>query len=227
MAERITLTATDNHQLDAWRADPGGPAKGGMIILQAIFGMTPHLGKVCDMYAADGYAAIAPALYDREGKNLVFGYDKDGMAAGIAQREHLREDTVLADIKACETALRPSGKVAVSGFCTGGTWAWITAARGDVDAAVIFYGSNVHDYRDLTPGCPTLLHYGDRDIVVPIDEVEDIRAAYPDLPLHIYEGQGHAFFNPDQAGYDAEAAGLAFARTLEFLGLHLAGPDGA
>lgn len=223
MADRFTLTAADNHQLDAWRADPSGTAKGGIVILQAIFGLTSHLGKVCDMYAADGYAAIAPALYDREGKSLVFGYDADGMAAGMAQREFLREETVLADIAACATALRPSGKVAVSGFCTGGTWAWIAAARADMDAAVIFYGSNVHDYRTLTPNCPTLFHYGDRDVVVPIDEVEDIRAAYPDLPLHIYPGHGHAFFNPDQAGYDAEAATLAYARTLDFLGRHLAG----
>lgn len=218
MAERIRLTAADAHQLDAWRADAEGAAKGGIIFLQAIYGLTPHLGRVCDKFASDGYAAIAPALYDRSGRDIVFGYDEAGMAGGMAQRDTLTEDTVAADVAACAEALRAAGPVTISGFCTGGSWAWILAASGGFDAAVIFYGSDVHEHRALTPICPTILHYGDNDHVVPMDQVEAIGAVHPSLPLHVYPGQGHAFFNPDQSGYHAESAELAYARTLEFLG---------
>jgi carboxymethylenebutenolidase len=218
VANKIALTADDGHVLDAWRADPEGAAKGGIVVLQAIYGLTSHLGDVCDMFAAAGYAAIAPALYDRTGKNLVFGYLGDGRDAAFAQRASLGEETVRADVAACAAALGACGKVAISGFCTGGSWAWVLAAGPDeFGAAVIFYGSDVHKLRDLKPRCPTLLHYGDCDHVVPINHVNEIHDLHPDLPLHVYPGQGHAFFNPDQDGYHAGAAALAFQRSIEFL----------
>ena len=191
-------------------------------MLQTIAGLTSNLGDVCDGLAAEGYAAIAPALYDRSGKNLVFPYDAEGQAAGLAQREHLTEAGVFADISACAAALRSGGRVAVLGFCTGGTWAWIAAARLDLAAAVIMYGSDVCEHRALTPRCPVILHYGDRDSVVPFADVEKIRAAHPELPFHIYPGADHAFFNPDQSSYNAGDARLAHSRSIAFLDQHVA-----
>ena len=133
MADRVSITAADGHRFDAWRADPSGDAKGGIIFLQAIYGLTTHLGDVCDWFARDGYAAIAPALYDRAEPNRVFGYDQEGMLGGMAFRENLAEETVLLDVSACANALRETaGKVAISGFCTGGTWAWICADALDL-----------------------------------------------------------------------------------------------
>ena len=217
MANRITLTAKDGHTLEAWHTDAGPDAIGGIVILQAIYGLTTHLGDVCDLYAKSNISAIAPALYDRTGPNAVFGYDKAGMEAGMAQREFLAQPTVLADVSAALDKLRASGPVAIQGFCTGGTWAWVAAANLDLDAAVIYYGSDVYDSRDLKPRCPTILHYGDGDPIVPIDQVKAIAAGHPDLPLHVYPGMGHAFFNPEQAFYDKDAAGLAHTRTLAFL----------
>jgi carboxymethylenebutenolidase len=222
LANKIILTAEDGHELDAWRADPttseNDASKGGIIILQAIYGLTDHLGDVCDMYAARGYATIAPAMYDRTGKNQVFGYDGAGRDKAFAQRSSLVEETVTIDVGACVTALRPGGKVAISGFCTGGTWAWTMAAGlAGLDAAVIFYGSDLYELRNLKPQCPTLLHYGDADHIVPMPHVNEIHGLHPDLPLHIYPGQGHAFFNPDQNPDSAEPAALAFERTIEFL----------
>jgi carboxymethylenebutenolidase len=227
MANKITLTAEDGHELDAWRADPNSGTKGGVIILQAIYGLTSHLGDVCDMYAARGYAAIAPAMYDRTGKNQVFGYDGEGRDKAFEHRSTLADETVRKDVSACVAALRrsfsdrpdgPGGKVAISGFCTGGTWAWTMAAGlGGLDAAVIFYGSDLYELRNLKPRCPTLLHYGDSDHIVPMDHVNEIHALHPDLPLEIYPGQGHAFFNPEQNPDSAEAAALAFENTIGFL----------
>ncbi len=216
LAQSITLTATDGHALDAWHAAPARPA-GGIVVLHAIYGLTPHMADVCDLYAEAGIAAIAPALYDRSGRNIVFGYGADGREAGMAQRETLAEAMVLMDVEAALAALRAAGKVAVQGFCTGGTWAWIAAARLAVDAAVIYYGSDVDAHLGLAPSCPAILHYGDRDAVVPFDRVEAIRAAHPGLDFHVYPGADHAFFNPEQPSHDEAAATAAHRRTLAFL----------
>ena len=225
MAEKTTLTAADGHAFEAWRADPAdsaGAARGGIVILHAVYGLTGHIGDVCRMFADGGYAAIAPALYDRTGKDIVHPYSAEGVQAGRASYGKLSEDDILADVAACVAALRPAGRVAVSGFCTGGTWAWISAAALDVDAAVIFYGSQVPDHLQRAPQCPTILHYGDKDRIVPMPDVERIRAAHPDLPLHVYPGGQHAFFNPEQASYDEPAAETALGRSLAFLGQHVA-----
>lgn len=217
MSSRLTLKAKDGHELKAWHADAGPDAIGGIVILQAIYGLTTHLADVCDLYAESKISAIAPALYDRTGPNIVFGYDAAGMEAGMAQRQTLAQPSGLADVSAALDRLRPAGPVAVQGFCTGGTWAWIAAANLELDAAVIYYGSNVYESRDLHPRCPAILHYGDQDPIVPIEEVEAIAAAHPGHALHIYADAGHAFFNPDQAPYDKAATELAHARTLAFL----------
>lgn len=223
MANAVEITAADGHKFDARRADPSGAAKGGIVVLHAIYGLTTHMGDVCDLYAGHGYAAIAPALYDRSGKNLVFSYEGEGRDAGMAQRETLTEPTVLLDVGAVADALRPSGRVAISGFCTGGTWAWVSGAKLDFDAEVNFYGSDVYDLRDLMPACPAILHYGDQDVIVPIDQVETIRSLHAEQELHVYPGQGHAFFNPEQASHDAASAALALERSIAFMNRHLAG----
>ena len=220
MAERISVSASDGHVLDAWRADPAETPKGGIVFLQAIYGLTDHLGDVCDWFAEDGFSAIAPATYDRTERNKVFAYDDHG---GMQFRENLKEETVLLDIAACADLLRQkTDKIAISGFCTGGTWAWIAADRLDMDAAVVFYGSDIHDNLDRRPNCPATLHYGDADHVVPFDLVQKIQATYPDTEFHVYPGAGHAFYNPEQAHHDADAARLAHQRSVAFLEKHFA-----
>ncbi len=216
MSDRITLAAEDGHALEAWRSAPEQPL-GGIVVLHAIYGLTSHMADVCDLYAEAGISAIAPALYDRSDKGVVFGYDAAGRAGGMARREGLAETTVMKDVEAALDALRPAGPVAVQGFCTGGTWAWIAASRLVLDAAVIYYGSDVYEHRALSPGCPAILHYGDRDVVVPFDEVEAIRDAHPGLEFHVYPGADHAFFNPEQESHDAEAAAAAHRRSVAFL----------
>ena len=218
MADRVSITAADGHVLEAWCGTPDGPPTGGIVFLQAIYGLTDHIGAVCDRFAADGFATLAPALYDRTERGRTFPYDADGVAAGRAFRDNLAEPTVIADVAACVATLHETTpKVAISGFCTGGSWAWICAGAMAFDAAVIFYGSDLYETRDRRPVCPTLLHYGDSDHVVPVDRVVAIRAANPECKFRIYPGAGHAFFNPDQDHYDAEAAALAHERTVRFL----------
>lgn len=218
MAEYLSVAASDGHKLDVWRSDPAGEVKGGIIFLQAIYGLTTHLGDVCDQFSRAGYAAMAPALYDRAGRNTVFSYDQEGLQGGMAFREHLAEETVLLDVAACADALRPTArKVAISGFCTGGTWAFISASELNLDGAVIFYGSDVHQHLGRTLRCPTLMHYGDEDHILPIETVRKIEATYPKEEFYVYPSAGHAFYNPEQANHHVEAARLAHERSIEFL----------
>ena len=227
MADRITVTAADGHRFEAWRADAPEDAAGGIVLLHAIYGLTPHIGDVCDWFARDGFTAIAPALYDRAEKGTVFAYDPGGVARGMMFRENLEEETVLADVAAAAAELRESvARVAVSGFCTGGTWAWIASCSLDLDAGVIFYGSDIRENIARTPRCPVMLHYGDADRIVPFEDVEAIRDAHPSTDFHVYPGCDHAFYNPEQGTHDAPAAALAHARSLEFLYRRLASGPG-
>ena len=217
MSRKIALDAADGHRFAAWRSDPDGPAKGGVVVLHAVYGLTPHMGAVCDRWAEAGYAAIAPALFDRVGRDLVHPYSRDGVEAGRRCFGALAEAQVLADVAACAKVLRDGGPVAVSGFCTGGTWAWVASATLDFDAQVNFYGSHVPSKLDLAPRCPTIMHYGDNDHAVPLRDIERIRAAHPTVVVYVYPGGKHAFFNPEQEAHDAVSAALAWQRSVAFL----------
>ena len=224
MSRKIALHAADGHRFSAWRGDPAGPAKGGVVVLHAVYGLTPHMGDVCDRWGGAGYAAIAPALFDRVGKDLVHPYTRDGVEAGRKCFAALGEAQILADVAACAAALRDAGPVAVSGFCTGGTWAWVAAAKQDFAAQVNFYGSHVPSKLALAPRCPTEMHYGDADHAVRPPDVERIRAAYPGVTIHVYPGGRHAFFNPQQDSYDQAIATLAWQRSVAFLDRLFTGP---
>lgn len=220
-AKKIQITAADGHRFSVCRADPPGIARGGVIILHAVYGLTNHMSDVCDDFAARGYVAIAPALYDRLQPGLVHAYTATGVAAGSAAYATLTQEQLIADVSACADALIGAvvglDKVAISGFCTGGTWAWIAAAELRFGAQVNFYGSQVPAHLERLPQCPTLMHYGDSDHVVSIERIERIRAAMPNAELHVYPGGQHAFFNPQQSSYDASHAALAMQRTIDFL----------
>jgi carboxymethylenebutenolidase len=225
MSRSDHLTAADGHRLEIARADPPGKAKGGVIVLHAIYGLTSHIRHVCDLWAEAGYAAIAPAHFDRIAPGRVFDYTPAGSDAGRDCYAATSEANVMAEIAACRDALAECGPVVVSGFCTGGSFAWVAAAELDgIAAQVNFYGSHIASrHLDLHPACPTIIHYGDRDHVVPVADIERIRAANPAIELYVYPGAGHAFFNPEQAHYDTAAAKLAWQRSLAFLARALAG----
>ena len=214
-----TLTATDGHRLSAWRADPVGASKGGIVVLHAVYGATKHMGDVCARWAAAGYTALAPALFDRIAPNRIHPYDKP--SDGTADYTALTEAQIFADIQAAANAAGPT--TAISGFCTGGTWAWRAAAALEFPAQVNFYGSHIPAFLDLTPRCPTILHYGDKDGIVPVAQIDKIRARHPEVELHVYPGAGHAFENAEQANHNSAAADLAWQRSIAFMDRHVAG----
>jgi len=217
MGETIRLTASDGHELAAYRANPSGAARGGLVIIQEIFGVNSHIRGVADGFAADGYVSIAPALFDRVERGVELGYNEDDRTRGRAIRADVAWDDALKDIAAAAAAL--SGmKTGVVGYCWGGSLAWLAATRlSGLAASVGYYGGQINDFRNETAHCPVMLHFGTRDASIPMDAVAAIRAAQPDIPIHIYEGAEHGFNCEQRASYHADAATTARERTMEFL----------
>lgn len=216
MADWIQIKASDGHTFDCYRAMPNGTPKGGLLVIQEIFGVNSHIRGVTEHFASHGYAAYAPALYDRAEKNFEVGYTPEDIQKGRDMRGHIGWDDAVKDMAATVEALRQHGKVGAVGYCWGGSLAWLTATRIGVDASICYYGGQIAQFRSEKPKNPVMMHFGELDHAIPMDDVEAIRTEHPDIPVHIYKA-GHGF-NCDQRGdYDAESAKLALQRTLDFL----------
>jgi len=215
MGKMIELVAADGFRLAAYRADPAGDRRGGVVVAQEIFGVNSHIRSVCDGFANDGYVAIAPALFDRYERNVDIGYTAEDIARGRALKVRATTDAALQDIAAARDALSGSGKIGVVGYCWGGFIAWMAACRLDGFAcAVTYYGGGMLEAIAETPKCPVMAHFGERDSMIPVEGVKGFAAAHPEIPVFIYAAD-HGF-NCDQRGsYDAAAAALARERTLQ------------
>ena len=214
MGKMIELIAADGFGLSAYRAEPEGDPRGGVVVAQEIFGVNSHIKSVCDGFAKDGYVVIAPALFDRYERNVDIGYTADDIARGRALKAKATTDAALQDIAAARDALSDASKVGVVGYCWGGFIAWMSACRlSGFDCAAAYYGGGMLEAIAETPKCPVMAHFGERDSMIPVDGVKRFAAAHPDVELFIYAAD-HGF-NCDQRGsYDAAAAALARERTL-------------
>ncbi len=222
MGDTITLTAEDGHKLAAYRAAPKGAPRGGLVVVQEIFGVNSHIKSVCDGFAADGYVALAPAIFDRVERDFAIGYKPEDIERGRGVRGKLSVEDAVKDVGAAVKALAAERlKVGVVGYCFGGTLAWLAATRiAGVACAVGYYGGGIADAAAETPRCPVLLHWGETDQSIPPEHHARVRAAHPDLPMHVYPA-GHGF-NCDQRGsYHEPSAKLARQRTLDFLAKHV------
>ena len=212
----VTLKAADGHEFDAYRAEPSGPVRGGVVVLQEIFGVNAHIRAIADKFAQEGFVALAPALFDRIEHNVELGYTQEATMKGRALRAALGTEAPMRDIAATLETLRPLGKVGVVGFCWGGSLAWLAACRLKADCAVCYYGAQIKDFLDETPRCPVLMHFGERDALIPPETVAAVRAAQPDVPVFAYPA-GHGFNCDMRSDFDAACSAAAYARTLAML----------
>jgi len=223
MGTTVRMTASDDHAFDAYVAPASGDRqrRGGLVVVQEIFGVNSHIRGVCDDYAAQGYDVTAPHLFDRVESDVELGYDDDAIARGLALRKRLDWNGPLLDVQAAVADLRVKGEVGVVGYCWGGSVAWLAACRAiGVSAASCFYGGQIAELTDNRPQCPTQLHFGDRDDLIPLGDIDRIRAVYPSVEVHIYTA-GHGF-NCDQRGsHDEASANLARERTLALFADHV------
>ena len=227
MGQFTELKAADGQLIPAYVAEPKGQAKGGIVVIQEIFGVNSHIRSVADGYAAEGYLAVAPATFHRVQQGVELGYSEDDMKNGFGLKtavEALPAPGVLQDLQAAVDYASKAGKVGIVGYCWGGLLSWRSACTLDgLSAAVCYYGGGMTtpDESARQPKVPVLAHFGDQDHWIPLDSVEAFRKAHPDVEVHVYKAN-HGF-NCDQRGsYDEPSAKLARERTVAFFARHLA-----
>jgi carboxymethylenebutenolidase len=216
-----TFMARDGHTFQVYIASPAAAARGAVVVVQEIFGLTRSIRAAADRFAAAGYLALAPALFDRVRRDVVLGYSAPEIEQARGYRAQIATPKAVLDIHAAAAVARHAGKVAVVGYCWGARLAWVAAAQDAFAAAVCYYGAGIVDELPQVPACPTLLHFGERDGSIPPAAIEQLRAAYPQGEYALYPAD-HGFANSDRpAHYDAAAAELAFTRTRSFLAQHI------
>jgi len=213
VGERIALATLDGAPFAAYHAPSTEARRGGVVMMHAIWGVTPHLRQLADSLAEQGYEVIVPSLMDAADADFP---DKDTTPAILEARMAMGERTgwgasTLPRVQACVDVL--AGPVFALGFCYGGTTAWLAACRCEgLSAVSAFYGGDIIAYRDATPKVATILHFGKVDTMIPLADVEAIRERHPDLPIYLYDA-GHAFVAPN--GHHADSARLSLLRTLQ------------
>ena len=222
MGSELTLTAGDGHTLGAYRADPADTPRGGIVVCQEIFGVNDHIREVCDGFAAGGFRAVAPALYDRSPvRDCRLGYTPEDVARGRELREEFSWDDTVKDVAAAVALLVKDGlPVGTVGYCWGGTISYLAGTRLPVQASVVYYGGQIMPYLEEQPNCPMLMHFGRRDQGIPLSDVDAIARAHPQATVHLYDAD-HGFNCDHRGSYDASSAARARERTLEFFGAHL------
>jgi carboxymethylenebutenolidase len=218
MADTIKIAGADGFEFSAYHEPSFTPRKGGVIVIQEIFGIDEYVRADVTRWAKMGYEAVAPSMYDRREPGFLAHHDPDGIKAGVAHAMGTPLDQAMGDIAACAVFLRTRGeKVCIVGYCYGGSLSWIAAGRVEgLAAASSYYGSMVQANAGQTLKCPAIVHLGRTDPGIPADDVaQAVTEHHPDTPVYIYEGAGHGFNNESPERYNAEAADLARHRTLE------------
>ena len=209
------LTAADGHTFDLYEVRPDDAAA-AIVVIQEIFGVNEHIRSVVDRYAAFGYHAVAPALFDRVKPGVELNYDGDGMTQGREMAGEIKWEPAMHDLAATLAHVAGTGPVGVVGYCFGGSLAWLSANELPVAAAVGYYGGQIHSLIDRGPAVPTMLHFGELDGGIPLEQVAEISKAHPDVEVHIYEGAQHGFSCDARGSFHPLSAAIALGRTLDF-----------
>lgn len=220
----IELKAADGARIGAYKASPDSAPKGGIVVVQEIFGVNHHIRSVADRFAAAGYVALAPAIFDRAEKGVELAYDEPGMTRGMGLAKKIPFGQHFLSIEAAIEALADAGPIGIVGFCLGGTLAFAAAAQSEfLSAAVGYYGGGIAGMAPTDLNCPIELHFGEHDDHIPAADIAKIKASYPDVPVYTYPA-GHGFNCDERASYDKPSADLAWTRTMVFLAHEMGKP---
>ena len=205
----------DGVEIGVYRVEPEAARRGGLVLIQEIFGVTDHIKECCDSFADEGYEVLAPSLYDREEPGFQATYSPEDIqrAIRIARGEHPFEQSI-ADTQFCIDAPKDKGPVFITGYCYGGSVTWAAACRCQgLAAASGYYGAKIPELAEWQPQCPTILHFGKLDHGIPMEQVERVQKLHPDVRVYIYDA-GHGFNSDRRTDYNPDAAKLARDRTL-------------
>ena len=222
MGDQISIKMQDGFELNAYRSMPSAQSKGVVVVIQEIFGVNAHIREVADGYAAQGYSAIAPALFDRIERDIELGYAEADMGKGIELAfQGLEMAQTMQDLQSVVDYGAAQGSVGVVGFCFGGLLTYLSACQlKGVVAASSYYGGGIAGVLDHQPKCPLIMHFGELDAHIPMTDVDKIKEANPRIPVHVYDAD-HGFNCDHRASYSEQAAELALQRTLAHFDQHL------
>jgi carboxymethylenebutenolidase len=221
----VELTSGDGHKLSAYRVDPADAPKGAVVVVQEVFGVNPHIRSMADKFAAEGYVAIAPSLFDRVKTGVELGYDEAALNEGLGYRQQIEEETALADIQAAIESVGSVGKIAVVGYCWGGYLAYRAGNRiKGLACAINYYGAGTEQLFREKSKIPTLVHWAEKDPLITFDpDVIQFRAYRPDVTAYSYPEATHGFNCNDRDSFNADAAAKAQERTLFFISQFVVG----
>ncbi len=215
------LTAKDGHKFKAY-VNGDSKAKIGVLVLPEIFGVNANIREMADNFVEQGYRVISPSLFDRISEaGLELSYDKESVQKGLAIRRAISDETALMDIATAAAAayFQEQSLIFITGYCWGGYLSWRAACTNNTFAAAsCWHGGGTVKHKNDVPLCPVQMHFGGKDASIPLSEVEEIRAAQPDVDIYIYPNAQHAFGRRGTDRYDAESAKLAWQRTFDFFG---------
>jgi carboxymethylenebutenolidase len=236
MSGTMIELATPDGAMDVYEAKPDGEARGAVIVIQEAFGVNDHIQDVTRRFAAEGYRAVAPALFHRAGGGSA-GYDDFSKVMPLF--EGVNDDGILDDVDATIAHLEAEGfapaHIGIVGFCFGGRVTFLVAARRTLGAAVGFYGGGIAAAGGLpfapligessTLQTPWLGLFGDRDKGISVESVEELRTALEQAPVDAdivrYADADHGFHCDARASYHAESAADGWRRMLAWFAGHL------
>lgn len=227
MGEWLKLKASDGQELSAYKAEPEGTPRGGLVVIQEIFGVNPHIRSVVEGFAKDGYVAIAPALFDRIQPGVELKYEGEDQQKAFGLYQKLDPRTAILDVAAAFGEIKGQGAgTGVVGYCYGGLMSWLSATRGkqtgfEPKAAVGYYAGGIGSVANEQPSCPVMLHFGAKDTHIGTDQIDAVRKAHPEVQIFVYEGAEHGFNCDARSSFNPEAAALARERTLAFFRQHI------
>jgi carboxymethylenebutenolidase len=224
MGEFTTIMARDGHEFQAYLAAPTGKPRGAVVVLQEIFGVNSHIRSLTDGFAAEGYTAIAPALFDRIRRGIELGYGPEERPQAVGYMQQLKTEDTLKDVGAAMAVVKNSGRVGTVGYCWGGRISYLAARELPIACAVVYYGK-VADLLDRKPKRPVMYHFGTLDKSIPVSDTEKVAAAHPEATLFLYDGADHGFNCEQRSSYNPQAAALARQRTLGFFARYIAGEE--
>lgn len=199
----------------AWRCDPPGTPRGALVVVQEVFGVNPHIRSVAEAYAAEGYATLAPSMFDPVEPGVELEYTPEGIRKGVELMEAIGFERALQIVEAAAAYLAQPGHTGIVGYCWGGGVAYAAAVRLGIPASS-YYGGRSHLFLDEQPQkAPAIFHFGDKDASIPPETVQKHRAKFGEA-VFTYPA-GHAFNrDADPKVYHADSARLAKQRTLAF-----------
>jgi carboxymethylenebutenolidase len=222
MGQNIQLNTSRTQCIGAYLARPKETPKGGIVVVQEIFGVNAHMRRVTDRFAEHGYVAIAPAFFDHVETGVELGYDEAGFKRGRELVGEISFDLAIEDVASAAEAIRSAGRIGCVGYCWGGTVAFLAATRLGMPA-VSYYGARNVKFLDEPPKAPVQFHFGEKDTAIPPEAIARHRETLPDAEVWTYPA-GHAFDREiDAHAYDAPSAKLALDRTLAFFARNLGG----